>query len=141
MIFRVDESVHKMSLFPDCFWQAHLDSSSYCKIYFVYLRGLLGCLLISDQLAGWSHFADGKFRRVDLYIVAMQCSHKLSDFRYSVSCHNMTKNFGRGLVAGCPYLISALTRALTLLTLKATWGRRILFTFWSEEKEASLLAH
>lgn len=62
------------------------------------------------------------------------------EFRYSARTSSVTL-IGWGLVAGCPYLIFALTRALTLFTLEATWVRRILFAFWSEEKEASLLAH
>lgn len=39
-IFRLDESMHKMSIFPESFWQAHLDSSLCCKIFCCLPMGL-----------------------------------------------------------------------------------------------------
>lgn len=43
-IFRLETSMWKMSLFPDCFWQDHLESSLCCKIFSCMPMGLLGCL-------------------------------------------------------------------------------------------------
>lgn len=67
-IFRLDESMRKVSLFPDCFWQAHLDSSLCCKTFCSMPMGRFSAACyFSDQLAGRSSLPYGNFSRVDFW--------------------------------------------------------------------------